>query len=605
MTYRWPWVFLAVGIGGLGFYGQSKVAPKIQQKVSSQTTLATTQATRHGATFTVSGRDIIVEGLLHDTSERDALHDTLSMVQGRRYVNMDAITLLPVASPYIATILKTDQGVSVEASLPDQKTINTVSSTLGTNVALEATMASGMPDAEWSNQIANSMALLDQMETASLTIQNTTVTLSGKAKTRDAKDALSAFQSFLPSGYELDLAQVEYPIPYNYTLSKNADGVVSLSGIAPEGFDVAALSAVSNITDITTDTLETTADGSIQDVEPALARIATVLEDLKTYNITFSQLDENIVTLKAVASPNIDLEAFEAKRAAANIDAGDIEMPRPFDVQFKLDALTGAELVGLAPEGFDAQQIATNLGLPEINLDNFEVGGRGDSVELSDQISNLKPVLEDVETLELGLEGTEGASPEVKAATLPNADPARVSGFLKEIFVSLTDLEVAPTTNVYTDGQERVNGITGIKEQYQAGYWIPLVAVTDPSAAGCKRITDDILAKRQIEFESGLALLDASARVVINRLTGVVSSCLAQSEMLVELAGHTDSDGDPSQNLQLSIRRVDAVRDALVTRGITLSRIQTVGYGQTKPIADNATPDGRKANRRTEVDWLE
>ena len=66
-----------------------------------------------------------------------------------------------------------------------------------------------------------------------------------------------------------------------------------------------------------------------------------------------------------------------------------------------------------------------------------------------------------------------------------------------------------------------------------------------------------------------------------------------------------DLGDDASTNMLLSIRRVNSVRDALVARGIALARILTVGYGETKPIADNATSEGRRKNRRTEFSWLD
>ena len=165
--------------------------------------------------------------------------------------------------------------------------------------------------------------------------------------------------------------------------------------------------------------------------------------------------------------------------------------------------------------------------------------------------------------------------------------------------------EVAVTKNTYENGQIRINGITGIKERYFDGYWMPLVAVTGASAENCRKVTDSILKKDQIEFASGKADLDPSARVVINRLAGVVGSCFDQTDLDVELGGHTDDQGDANANMLLSILRVNSVRDALVSRGIALARILTVGYGETRPIADNSTPEGRRTNRRTEFSWLD
>lgn len=69
----------------------------------------------------------------------------------------------------------------------------------------------------------------------------------------------------------------------------------------------------------------------------------------------------------------------------------------------------------------------------------------------------------------------------------------------------------------------------------------------------------------------------------------------------IEIAGHTDDQGDDAANLKLSQARADAVKNYLIQKGINASRLVAKGYGETKPIADNATPEGRKKNRRTTV----
>ena len=64
------------------------------------------------------------------------------------------------------------------------------------------------------------------------------------------------------------------------------------------------------------------------------------------------------------------------------------------------------------------------------------------------------------------------------------------------------------------------------------------------------------------------------------------------------IEGHTDSTGPESYNQGLSERRANAVRDALVNSGISADRLKTVGYGETRPVADNGTREGRQMNRR-------
>jgi outer membrane protein OmpA-like peptidoglycan-associated protein len=65
--------------------------------------------------------------------------------------------------------------------------------------------------------------------------------------------------------------------------------------------------------------------------------------------------------------------------------------------------------------------------------------------------------------------------------------------------------------------------------------------------------------------------------------------------------GFTDSVGSNSHNQQLSERRANAVGEALQTMGVSADRIAEHGYGETAPVADNSTPEGRQLNRRVEI----
>jgi outer membrane protein OmpA-like peptidoglycan-associated protein len=68
-----------------------------------------------------------------------------------------------------------------------------------------------------------------------------------------------------------------------------------------------------------------------------------------------------------------------------------------------------------------------------------------------------------------------------------------------------------------------------------------------------------------------------------------------------DLEGHTDSIGADQYNLGLSEKRATAVREYLVKKGVDSKRLTTRGLGETKPIADNKTKDGRAKNRRVEI----
>lgn len=99
-------------------------------------------------------------------------------------------------------------------------------------------------------------------------------------------------------------------------------------------------------------------------------------------------------------------------------------------------------------------------------------------------------------------------------------------------------------------------------------------------------------------FLSDEATLAAGASA---RLADVADALLATKERSILVEGHTDSQGSDAHNLDLSQRRADAVRSFLTDRGYDPSRIRAVGIGESRPIGDNATAEGRANNRRVEI----
>ncbi len=83
-------------------------------------------------------------------------------------------------------------------------------------------------------------------------------------------------------------------------------------------------------------------------------------------------------------------------------------------------------------------------------------------------------------------------------------------------------------------------------------------------------------------------------------MLGMLASIARSCNVKIEVAGHTDSVGDEEVNLQLSQQRADAVRKYLVQSGVPPEQVEATGYGENQPIADNATVEGRKTNRRIE-----
>lgn len=108
---------------------------------------------------------------------------------------------------------------------------------------------------------------------------------------------------------------------------------------------------------------------------------------------------------------------------------------------------------------------------------------------------------------------------------------------------------------------------------------------------------EKVIVLQNIFFETGSAELLPTSDPELNKLLWALRK---NTTMNIEIRGHTDSEGDDKSNQVLSEARAKAVYQYLVGRGIEATRLSYKGFGETQPIADNNTPEGRKQNRRTE-----
>jgi outer membrane protein OmpA-like peptidoglycan-associated protein len=107
-----------------------------------------------------------------------------------------------------------------------------------------------------------------------------------------------------------------------------------------------------------------------------------------------------------------------------------------------------------------------------------------------------------------------------------------------------------------------------------------------------------VFALEKIYFEFGKADIQAQSYGILDEVARVLNENPEVGRIRIE--GHTDDKGSDSFNLTLSQARTDSVRKYLINKGVPADRLDAVGYGETRPIADNATPEGREKNRRVE-----
>jgi len=125
-------------------------------------------------------------------------------------------------------------------------------------------------------------------------------------------------------------------------------------------------------------------------------------------------------------------------------------------------------------------------------------------------------------------------------------------------------------------------------------------ALADSEAAAIRR-EGDLLAvslKGDVTFDYDSATVRPGLYSEIDRIANVL---IKYPQTVIRVEGHTDSTGSDTYNMDLSQRRADSVKNLFVQRGVSPSRIETLAFGESMPIADNSNEAGRTMNRRVEI----
>ena len=175
--------------------------------------------------------------------------------------------------------------------------------------------------------------------------------------------------------------------------------------------------------------------------------------------------------------------------------------------------------------------------------------------------------------------------------------------------VSSLALAACTTTDPYSSAPGRKNALIGAGVGALAGAAVgnymdrqqrALEQELSGTGVGVIRDGDNLILRMpsDVTFASNQASVQSQFYPVLDDVAQVLRT---YDQSLVDIMGHADSDGTDAYNLDLSRRRAISVADLLVTRGVQPQRLVVDGYGEARPIASNATPQGKAQNRRVEI----
>lgn len=451
----------------------------------------------------------------------------------------------PPEGGFVFNAMKTPDGVIVvEGHAPDPQTrdalLAAIADISGHPVGGSLSLAGGMPSADWPGTVEQAIRALTLTENGLLSMSADSIRLTGAVSDAAKRTRLAAIMG---EGWTADIEVID---------DKPANGTDKSTGSG------APTSAGTDQTD-SPDRVLNDGAGSSDNTSGDVAAIAPEGPDTKT----------------ATADPAAALPELIVSKRADQIALTGV-LPEGIDpgavIELMGDTASGEGLIGGGAGSADGWQqgltaLADGLGLFQQATGRFGPAG----VDLG---GDLKPGYPKAEAQAW----ISSRMPQGWAVTVDGAATAAKSG------------------------DTRVNLNTGAPERYIDGAWQaqPTVAV---SADDCRQQIDAILTERKITFLTGSAEIDERDQALVDRLADVTKRCLSGTGLKLRIEGHTDSSGNDRMNQRLSERRAAAVLEALAKRGIVRDAMTAQGFGETQPIADNKTRDGRAKNRRISFAW--
>ena len=585
----------------------------------SQTLIEQLSRLEHGA-VSISGTQSTLTGAPPSLEIAQAVIDALQP-------SGSIITLEPPRIPdYWMSASRQAGGVVVfDGYAPDEATRKAFGQREGADVNY-LKLGRGAPE-RYQSAADFGLAALDMMAEGRFALRDNIMTLSGVARSGEDYEKLRAsLSNGAPQGLVLAQAEIRAPMAstYNWQVSKNEAGAIALSGLVPSPEAKATLLAAVGTT---------AAEALIYasgEPDNFLSLAETALDLINRLNNGSISFDGSGWTIAGTAKSAEDRAAIDAEFSGKQLAAAGWSMavaeapvvaeaaPEPAAMEPYLWSATKAAdgaitATGNVPAAAFQRVMAVRAGQGFADQTSVSPGApQGFIEDALAAVSSLAGLSEGVASFDgktWSVEGQlvdNGASDVVGNAITSGSTPPDEWNI--DVYQPAVAAETLPEPAPTVEPAVVEPGVVAQTPVPEPEPVAPVVEPTAPASTPAAPESPDVVAcaapvaqfsaRNAIFFKSGAAAIAAESMSALDELSIDLAACPSAT---VHIEGHTDADGDEALNMALSVGRAEAVVNALIQRGVAADRLYAVGYGESAPIADNATAEGKHINRRIVV----
>ena len=541
------------------------------------------------------GLQVILEGEApSEVMGQRAISAAGSVVNASRVIDNMTVTnsAIPDAPEFAMEILRNDSGISIIGLIPASSDRGDLTATLERIAGVDSNFADLLESADydvpagWDSAVEYALLALRQLPSSKISVRSGRVSVEAISDSPEQKAELEAsLRRSIPTGLFTTInisapRPVVSPFVTRFIIDENGAQFDSCVADTPaaERRIVAAATAAG---------IEGRVGCSVALGTPttrwadAVVMSINAVEELGGGTVTISDVDITLVARAGSVEGNFDRIAGELEN----------NLPEVFALETVLPAAPtpGNEgppqfIATLSPEGLVQLRGRVSDDLLNSTAENFARAKFG-SADISmatrvvEGLPNSWPVrvLAGIEALSKLSNGSVVVEPNnviVRGNTGAQDAGGEITRLLIDKLGSSSDFEVSVT---YVEELDPIASLP-TEEECLAG----IMAVTEA---------------RKITFEPSSATIAGAGAAILDDIAEILQRC---SNLRIEIAGYTDSQGSEDGNQRLSQQRADAVLDGLRVRRVPVSNFRSIGYGEANPIADNETADGREANRRIE-----